>query len=201
MTSQYYVPYGWPVDEPRPPKPVVVTVAVALTYLGVLVSGLKAAGELAMTLAYRTDIVALLQEQQRFQRNDNNGMDMQTFLNAYVTGIPVVLLVAWLAGGVAAVICANRATRGSNGARITLAVLAGVFALGSVCAGVFTPVSVLSGHRSSSTANIGTLWTLFSIVLGLVLAAVAVTILILLLVPPARRYFSPGPGRRFATDG
>jgi hypothetical protein len=35
---------------------------------------------------------------------------------------------------------------------------------------------------------------------NLVLAALAVAIGVLVLVPPANRFFSPGPGRRFVTS-
>jgi hypothetical protein len=58
-------------------------------------------------------------------------------------------------------------------------------------------VSVLNGDENTSLSNTGTLWTLLSVLTGLALAVLAVTVLILLVVAPARQYFTPGPGRRF----
>lgn len=192
--SEYYYPYGSPLDTPivRPPRPTVVMAAAVLTYVGVALSGLKAAAELAMTLTYRDDIVRLMQEQRQFSGN-NGRFDMQTFLNAYITAIPVAFLMIWLLGGVGAVICAMRSARGSNGARITLAALSGLFVVGALCMGFFTTLSVLSNHEKSSVRNIGIAWTVASIGGGVILAGIALTVLILLFVPKARRYFTPGP--------
>jgi hypothetical protein len=192
--SDYYYPYGAPLDTPivRPARPTVVMTAVVLTYVGVALSGLKAAAELAMTLNYRDDIVRLMREQGQFSGNDS-GFDRQTFLNAYITAIPVAFLMIWLLAGAGAVICAMRSARGSNGARLTLAVLSGLFVIGALCMGFFTTMSVLSNHENSSVRNLGVAWTLASIGGGVVLAGIALTVLVLLFVPKARRYFTPGP--------
>jgi hypothetical protein len=198
---QGYAGYGYPFETvvPRPQRPAVVTIAIAATLVGVAVSGLKVLGDLVFTLNYRTEMADALARQREVQDQAGDApFDMNDFLTSYVLGISIGWAVVWLLAGVGATICAVLAGRGRNGARITLAVLAGLFILGAPCSSLFTPVTVLfDDPELSGTAGS---WFLASVLLAAVLAVLSIVILVLVLVPAANRFYRPGPGRRFATQ-
>jgi hypothetical protein len=98
------------------------------------------------------------------------------------------------------VICAVLANRGANPARIVLASLMGLFALVNLCQSA-------AGAAGAAGAGFGVLnrtgfddsW--IDAALSLILLGLSITIGVLLLLPSAQRFFSPGPGRRFAPAG
>jgi hypothetical protein len=201
----YAAPYGafapaqFETVVPRPPRPAVVTIAIIATLVGVVVSGLKVLGDLVFTLSYRTEMADALARQQELEKQATDApFDMQDFLTGYVLAISVGWAIAWLLAAVGATICAALAGRGRNGARVTLAVLAGLFVLAAPCSSLFSPVTVLLDDPG--LADTASTWFVVSVLLAGALALVAVLILVLLLVPPANRFFRPGPGRRFASQ-
>jgi hypothetical protein len=104
----------------------------------------------------------------------------------------VVAIVTWVLPATGAVVTALLTGRGANPARIVLASLMGVYAFSNLCGGTFGLVNL--GGKGEAVRNLSILGGLLDVVLG----ALAVTIGVLVLVPSANRYFSAGPGRRFA---
>lgn len=172
---------------PRPPRPGVVNLAVALTYAGVAVSGIGAA----------VGVVGSLQAQDTVSRmtSTTGGQATEPVLRtALGLGIGFAVLL-WLAPAVGAVICALLTRRGANPARIVLASLMGLFALFNLCYGVLRGIAGgVSGPQVQTEAP-ALNW--IGLAVDVVDLGLAVTIGVLLLVPLANRYFSPGPGRRF----
>jgi hypothetical protein len=176
-----YQPVSW---IPRPPRPGVVKVAVIFTMVGVLVSAIQLVINMVYAYHQRGEIVT--------QVNTGTAADADIFNTAVVVGLAFGV-VFWLLPAAGAVVTALLAQRGSNAARIVLASLMGLFALNDLCNGVFGLVS--PGFSVSAVRAAG-----ISPAFNLVLAALAVAIGVLVLVPPANRFFSPGPGRRFVTS-
>ena len=167
---------------PRPPRPGVVNVAVILTMIGVLVSAVQLAINMRYTYEQRDQITAQL-------NTGTAGGSTDMFNTAFTVGLAVGVLF-WLLPAAGAVVTSLLARRGSNASRIVLASLMGVFALSDVCNGVFGLVNPSINVSAVHPARI-------SPVFNLVLAVLAVVIGVLVLVPSANRFFSPGPGRRF----
>jgi hypothetical protein len=90
------------------------------------------------------------------------------------------------------VVTAVLTRRGANPARIVLASLMGVYALANLCGGTFSLLSAGAESIVAGGASAG------ASVLDVLLGVLAVTVGVLLLLPTANRYFSAGPGRRFA---
>jgi hypothetical protein len=173
-----YVPHGYqPVYVvPRPPRPGVVTGALILTYIGVAVATLNVVVGLALAGA----------------GNELTPLTVAAGPRPINVPVWVLVVVAVFIGLVlpatGAVVAAVFTARGSNAARIVLASLMGMCALANLCQGGGT----LTGPDSGSAgAFIGA-------GLDLVLVGLAGTVGVLLLVPAAGAYFTPGPGRRFA---
>ena len=120
-----------------------------------------------------------------------------------VLGIVVNVLLFWLVPGAGAVVAALLSARGANPARIVLASVMGLFALVNVCqaGGVGFSASALTTMRGFTGGNlVGSGWIWGDVVLHVIEFGLALTIGILLIVPAANAYYSPGPGRRFV-DG
>ncbi|HKS98783.1 MAG TPA: hypothetical protein VJT31_04560 [Rugosimonospora sp.] len=173
---------------PRPPRPGVLNLALALTILGVVVSALNQVFGAIGTIAARDQVVS--DATNRFT-NDPNAPDMSGLIRASTTVGLVVGAVFWLIPAAGAIVTAVLARRGYNAARIVLACLMGLYALVGLCGGVFSVARVGGGVATSG-------WTVASGVLDLVLGLLAVAIGVLVLMPAANRYLSAGPGRRFA---
>jgi len=178
---------------PRPPRPGVVNLAVLLTYIGVAVSA----------VGFVISLVATWQAQQTLSHLSDHGQVSEPVLRTSL-GLGVGIgVAAWLIPAAGTVICAALTRRGANPARIVLASIMGLFALVNLCYGVLRGITAgvsgsLPGGVYTTQAASGLNWVGLAVdVADLVLA---VTIGVLLLVPAANRYFSPGPGRRF-TNG
>jgi CubicO group peptidase (beta-lactamase class C family) len=178
-----YQPLAW---VPRPPRPGGVSLAVILTVVGVVVSAIEVVINLRHTYLARDEIISQL------DTGTTGNPGVEAFNNAFVVGLAIGVLF-WLVPAAGVIVTALLARRGSNAARIVLASLMGLFALNDLCNGVFSQFS--SGFSVSAVRPAG-----ISPVFDLVLAALAVTIGVLVLVPSANRFFSPGPGRRFMTS-
>ncbi|MGH3658405.1 MAG: hypothetical protein ACRDUA_17260 [Micromonosporaceae bacterium] len=164
---------------PRP-RPVSVVLAVTLTFSGIVLAFL---GVLLGYLA-NADVVS--------PAGQANAAMMSSAIGA--------LLAAGfnLMAGSGAAVCAVFAMRGSNGARITLCVLTGVFAAWKLACGGIGLLG-LSLMNNSAAPPPG-----YSIGLGyaasaidLVLMLLAIGILVLLLIGTSHRYFSPPTQPRY----
>jgi hypothetical protein len=176
-----YRPVAW---IPRPPRPTVVNIAVVLTLLGVLISGVELLVNLVSAYGRRDEIAARL--------SAGSGSTRAPELVQTAFGVSIGIAVAfWLLPAVGAVVTALLAWRGANAARIVLASLMGVYALNDLCNGVFGLVNPAFGGVTTVRDS------RISPVFDLTLAVLAVAIGVLVLVPPANRFFSAGPGRRF----
>ena len=171
---------------PRPSRPAVVNVAVLLTILGVLISGGQFAMSIVTTYGARNDLLTGL--------GGANGRQAPGVVNT-TFGIAVGVAVAvWLIPAAGTLVTALLTRRGSNAARIVLASLMGLFALNGLCGGAFALVN----PRMSAFGSVRQ--SAVSPVFDLVLAGLAIAVGVLVLVPTANRFFSAGPGRRFATS-
>ena len=116
------------------------------------------------------------------------------------------VLAVLVAAGV--LVCAILTTRLKNPARITLAVLLGVLGLYNLCTvgsiGVFLALGESLEERGTSTSSLSMMAagqiTWWAIAAQALLAVIAVTGFVLLVVPPTNRYFVAGAGRRFAPE-
>lgn len=172
---------------PRPPRPRVVTTAFGLAYGGVVLSGLYTIASSIETWVTRGRVFAQMGASQ-----PDNPVPTNIVSTSLIVGL-VVGLAIWLVAAAGTVVCTVLAGRGHNPARIVLACLGGAFALYSLCgsaAGLFA-----TGLLGSDSGTQVPWWAIAS---QAVLGFAGVAILILMLVPPAGRYFSAGPGRRFA---
>lgn len=183
--------YAIPV--PRPPRPRIVIVALVATYLGVLLSGTQTVLSSRWLWSQRDSFTRSMAEN---LPPDSPNLTGPTN-TAIVIGISVAAVI-WLLPATGAVVCAALAGRGRNGARIVLACLAGVFALNAFC-GAGSGLAWRSTDVSSGLAPLGAsaMAPWWAIPFQLSLAALAVLICVLLLLPAANRYFSAGAGRRF----
>jgi len=179
---------------PRPPRPRVVDLAITLTYTGVVVTAIGL-------------VVGLVQTWQT--RQSISGVTVTTPVSpsvdqaATVAGIAIAVLVTWLLPAAGAVITAVLTRRGANAARIVLVCLMGLFALVGLCSIGGRVAGTWLGNQGTTDlpgVNLSGPLTLVGLVLDVVAFGLAVTIGVLLLVPPANRWFNPGPGRRFV-DG
>jgi hypothetical protein len=160
----------------------VVNIAVMLTYLGFAVA----------TAQYALDSVLSWQSHPTFTGAAGSGaLPVQ---GGVLLAIVLSGLIGWLLPGAGAVVCAVLAHRGANPARVVLASLMGLYAVANLCetAGGAANAGLAPGSTSATWIDAG---------LSLILFGLALAIGVLLLVPPAQRYFSPGPGRRFARAG
>jgi hypothetical protein len=168
-----------------------VNLAILLTYLGVAVAGLQVAVSGVISWQLRESLSGL---------SGTGRLPASTLQTSVVLGIVLSVVLAWLLPGAGAVITAILSGRGANPARVVLASLMGLFALVSLCGVTGGAASIGLGTQLGTGLSPGGLdggWVWTDLVLDLIKFALAVTIGVLLLVPPANRYFSPGPGRRF----
>ncbi len=186
-----YVPV---VLVPRPPRPPALNLAVVLTVLGVLVSASQQAISFVNTLAHRDEIVSNAANQ---VATDPNAPDVSGIMRTATTAGLVVGMVFWLLPAAGALVTAFLARRGYNGARIVLASLMGVYALFGLCGGAGSLVSGRLSQMSTTTVPTGGLAVVGGVI-DVVLAGLAIAIGVLVLLPAVNRYYSPGPGRRFA---
>lgn len=175
---------------PRPPRPGVVKVAVILTYLGVALSLIDTVIGIVSLYLDKGQVTSQVNDQ--LQAEPNQQVDAVLFVHLAIWLLAVFAVIEWVLPAAGAVVTAVLTRRGANPARIVLASLMGVYALANLCDGTFSLVSAGAGSAVAGGADVG------ASVLDVVLAVLAVTIGILLLLPSANRYFSAGPGRRFA---
>jgi hypothetical protein len=194
--------WTYAVIVPRPPRPAVVQTAILLAYIGVVVATAVSASNSVYQWSNRERIFS------NVTVNSNNGAEGKSLIDASATLGIVIGSLVWLLVAVGVVVCAVLANRRKNGARITLAAGLAVVGLYNLC-GVGSAAVVGSlGDKlaeqsagssfSMSLASTEVPW--WSIAGQGVLAALALTIFILLILPASNRYFVAGAGRRFAPE-
>lgn len=199
--SGYGYGYPYPVTTviPRPPRPRVVGLAVGLTWIGIALSGVAAVVDLVMARRYYDEILA-----ESVATGDvPPPPGFETVIGATVTVGVVLGLVMWLLPAAGVATCAVLARRGNNPARIVFAALVGVIALSQICgagAGFVTLAmpNMVGGETFDTAPPALQAWQTASAGVDAALGVLAAAICVLVLVPPANRFFSPGPGRRFA---
>src|SRR5215475_6548217 len=168
-----YQPVMW---VPRPPRPATLTLAIALSVLGIVVSGIEQAVSISWLQSHRDLVTGGV---------NNSGPDATPFqvISAAFDAIVVISIVVWLIPVIGVVVTSVLSMRGANAARIVLACLMGVFALDNICGGA----STLSGAFTTGTFQVerGPAVTPY---LQLLLAGLAILIGILLLLPSTNRF-------------
>lgn len=173
---------------PRPPRPPGVHLALLLTYCGVALAGLLTILDVASVSDMPpNDTAPSLTEPARWV-------------------LTVFYVLAWLVPAAGTVVAAIFAGRGANAGRIVLASLMGLYALVELCQGL-SGFGNFAGNPVDPDNPLGGLpaqqggLVLITFAKTFVLAGLALAIGVLLLRPAANRYFSPGPGRRWAPIG
>ncbi|MGH3646958.1 MAG: hypothetical protein ACRDTM_07260 [Micromonosporaceae bacterium] len=162
------------------PRPQTVTAAIALTFVGV-------------ALAFVGTVLTHLFVTEAFSAANTSGnAELEESLKSISSSWTFISAGINLVAAAGASICAIFSMRGSNGARITLAVLCGVFAGWKLTCGGYWAATTAAA-KSEDTAVIEDampfLWGAVGI--DFVLLLVALGILTLLLVGPSNRFFSP----------
>ncbi|MGH3736934.1 MAG: hypothetical protein ACRDT6_15185 [Micromonosporaceae bacterium] len=170
----YGPPGGAPAD--RGPRPATVNAAVGLTFVGVALAFVGT----VLSHLFISELTSLGADSSAAEDLKNIGK-----------GWTLIGAGANLIAAAGASVCAVLSLRGSNGARITLAVLCGLFAGWKLTCGGWSAIT-LTGDSSDYEA-IGDAMPFWygAIAIDLVLLVVAIVILSLLLVGSSNRWFSP----------
>jgi hypothetical protein len=173
----------------------VVQVAFVLAYTGVVLAWLYQVPQSIWQWTNRGQFTAAFQHPR---------VDAARMASGFGTAVIVLTALTWLAVGTGVIVCTRLAQRGRNAARIVLAVVAGGMALSNLggLAVALIGTAMLGDLPTSGTTARPTIATTpgWAITASAVLGAFALAIMILLILPRSNRYFSPGPGRRFAGD-
>lgn len=170
---------GAPAADPGP-RPTTVTAAVALTFAGVALAFVGT----VLTHLFVTEAFAAA--------NTSNNAELEESLKSVSSTWTFVSAGLNLVAAAGVSICAIISMRGSNGARITLSVLCGLFAGWKLtCGGYWAATSFAA--KPEDTEVIGSampfLWG--AVAIDMLLMFIAIAILALLLVGPSQRFFSP----------
>lgn len=179
-------PFSSPFPPPMAPayqfapvgRPTVVSLAVTLTFVGVGIAFVGTLlGHLALADLARQDTPAEVRDLMRAMSG------ISTFIAAGVN----------LVGAAGVSICAISAMRGSNGGRITLCVLCGLFAGWKLMCGGYNLLIYSQDTMDEALAQLGgaVRYLYGAVAADLFLMFLAIAILVLLLTGPANRYFSP----------
>ena len=187
---------------PRPPRPGTVSVALFLAYVGV---GVAAVTETANGIYQWTNRAQIFST---VETTAPTGVDARRLVDASATLGLVIAGLLYLVVAAGVVTCAVLANRKKNGARITLAAAMGVIGLYNLCGlGSSAVVGSLTDRLARDSPNSTFNFTAASAEVpwwamvgqGL-LAVIALTVFVLLILRPTNRYFVPGAGRRFAPE-
>lgn len=196
-------PYPMALLVPRPPRPRTLAAALALTWVGIGLSALTSAVSVVMAVRYANAISVELAP----RRGAPSSTGAADVLSAAPIVGALVSLAFSLLVALGMAICAVLATRGREPARIVLAALVGAIALYQLCAsavGAGTAIlteNLPSGRSAPLDVSAFRTWEYVSLGLDAVLGLLALVTCVFLLVPATNRYFRPGPGRQFASQG
>ncbi|MGH3728772.1 MAG: hypothetical protein ACRDTU_08470 [Micromonosporaceae bacterium] len=185
-------PYGGPMGYPAYPagqvvarvdpgeRPSLVTVAVVLTFLGI---GLAFLGTVLLHLFWAEVLDTA---------GEGAPSEMTETFDSFSGALTFVAAGFNLLAGIGAAICAILAMRGSNGARITLCVLCGLFAGWKLMCGGYWTVNVTAPAEESLRPIESALPFMYgAAAIDGVLMLVGIAIVALLLTSPSNRYFNP----------
>jgi hypothetical protein len=169
-----------------------VSLATQLTYLGVILSGIYVAFGSLYSWSRRDDLIASA------TRDAPPDTVVPVMVNTSLTVGLIIGVLSWLLPAAGTVVCIEFARRGSNAARVVLACLTGVFALYNVCGAGGGLLFLAAGGDTGDGLSITSDQIWWTAPTQALLAGLAIAIMVMLLIPSANRYFSAGPGRRFA---
>jgi hypothetical protein len=193
---------SYAVIVPRPPRPATVSLALLRAYVGV---GVAAVTETASGIYQWTNRAQIFST---VQTTAPTGVDARRLVDASATLGLVIAGLLYLVVAAGVVTCAVLVNRKKNGARITLAAAMGVVGLYNLCGlGSSAVVGSLTNRLAQDSPNSTFNFTAASAEVpwwamvgqGL-LAAIALTVFVLLILRPTTRYFVAGAGRRFAPE-
>jgi hypothetical protein len=187
---------------PRPPRPATVGVALALAYVGVAVAAVTETANGIYQWSNRAQIFSTV------ETTAPTGVDARRLVDASATLGLVIAGLMYLVVAAGVITCAVLANRKKNGARVTLAAAMGVVGLYNLCGlGSSALVGSLTDRLARDSPNSTFNFTAASaqvpwwaLVGQGVLAAIALTVFVLLILRPTNRYFVAGAGRRFAPE-
>jgi hypothetical protein len=165
----------------RGPRPSTVTTAMALVFVGV---GLAFIGTVLSHLFWTEAFDKLSGGSSEVAETTKTFTGVMTFVGAGIN----------LIAAAGASICAIVAMRGSNGARITLSVLCGVFAGWKLMCGGYSLVTSVSGDAADELRDkLGdSMFLLYGAVgVDFVLMVIALGIIALLMLGASNRFFNP----------
>ena len=163
-------------------------------YLGVAVAVLSAAADLILTIVFRDKLLAaerIVAEDMPPLPDEPSGVgfSVSTDTFAFARGPAIAVLVVTVVCGLIAVVLARAVARGSDNARIGLAVLAGVYGAMSMCPCVLPISSLFEDPAVGTFLNV---WSAVGTALGFLGAGFGFAVLILLLQTRAGR-LTPNP--------
>jgi hypothetical protein len=187
---------------PRPPRPTALSVALTLAYVGVGVAAVTQTANGIYQWSNRAQIFSTV------ETTAPTGVDARRLVDASATLGLVIAGLMYLVVAAGVITCAVLASRKKNGARITLAAAMGVIGLYNLCGlGGSALVGSLSDRLARSSPNSTFNFTAASaqvpwwaLVGQGVLAVIALTVFVLLILRPTNRYFVAGAGRRFTPE-
>jgi hypothetical protein len=163
------------------PRPSTVTAAVALVFVGV-------------GLAFIGTVLNHLYWTEAFKQLSSGSAEVADTLNTFTGAMTFIGAGVNLLAAAGASICAIIAMKGSNGARITLCVLCGLFAGWKLMCGGYSLVTSTTGQVAAEMRKeVGDAIYLLYAALGVdfVLMVVAIGIVALLMVGVSNRFFNP----------
>lgn len=167
----------------RPAKTRHVGTATALVYVTVAVALLAAAAELVIAIVFRENLLAA--EQAVAGRvsplppagDQADGLIFRTDTVSFATAWATAALIGTFLAALVAIALARSMSRGSDPARVGLAVLSGITALAAMCT-LFSPVTGLAAEPAAGTLL--NLWPVYRLLLSFAVAGTAVAVLMLL---------------------
>jgi hypothetical protein len=189
---------------PRPPKPASAGLATLLAYIGVGLSVVYLVANSIYQYQNKDRVIDEALTGLSKAEADQARSIMGTFMGGAVIFTAVLYLL--IAAGV--VVCTALTVRKKNPARIVLAATMGVLGAYNLCqvgsGGLVAAVGPTMQRRAQATGvnytDVSSQITWWSVALQALLAVIALTVFVMLIVPTSNKYFSPGAGRRFAPE-
>ncbi len=193
---------GYAILVHRPPRPPIVQLATILAFVGVAISLALEISNAVYQWSHRMQIVDAVAGEEPLPADMRDSVAASAMIGLVVGGV------FWLLVAAGVVICTILTVRKKNAARIVLASVMGVLGLYQLCqVGSGAVVLAFSNRLADSTANspfsaslAAAEVTWWSMVGQGLLAVIALIVFVSLIIPPSNRYFSPGPGHRFAPE-
>jgi hypothetical protein len=164
-------------------RPRHVGIAIALVYVAVAIALLTAVAELVITIAFRENLLAaeraIAESMPPLSPPDGQAdptLIFSTDTAAFARGWATAAMIGTLFVALVAVVLARTMSRGSNRARVGLAVLSGITALLAICPFMWLPISLAAEPAAGTLLNV---WPVVRMLEGLAVAGLAVAVLAL----------------------